>query len=50
MEAIMFDEKVITVELPVKMEFKVVEAPPGIKGDTAPRRGEAGLKLRQAQR
>ena len=25
----------ITVELPVKMEFKVLEAPPAIRGDTA---------------
>jgi len=27
--------KAINVELPVKMEFSVKEAPPGIKGDTA---------------
>lgn len=27
--------RIINVELPVKMEFKVVEAPPTIKGDTA---------------
>jgi len=33
--AITFNDEIITVELPVKMEFKVVEAPPGIKGDTA---------------
>ncbi len=32
---IVFDEKVITVEIPVKMDFKVVEAPPSIKGNTA---------------
>jgi len=30
-----FDGKVIGVELPVKMDFKVVEAPPSIKGNTA---------------
>jgi len=30
-----FDEKVIKVEIPIKMDFKVVEAPPGIKGNTA---------------
>lgn len=35
LEALMFREKFITVSLPVKMEFKVVEAPPGIRGDTA---------------
>ena len=33
--AIEFNGKVITVELPVKMEFKVVEAPPAIRGNTA---------------
>ncbi len=31
----MFNEKVIKVELPVKMDFKVIEAPPSIKGNTA---------------
>jgi elongation factor P len=30
-----FNGKVIQVEIPVKMEFKVVEAPPSIKGNTA---------------
>lgn len=30
-----FEEKVIKVEIPVKMDFKVIEAPPGIKGNTA---------------
>lgn len=35
MEAIVFENKVISVDLPVKMEFKVVEAPPSIRGDTA---------------
>jgi elongation factor P len=35
LEAITFDDKVISVSLPVKMEFTVVEAPPAIKGDTA---------------
>jgi elongation factor P len=30
-----FDDKVIKVEIPIKMEFKVVEAPPSIKGNTA---------------
>ena len=27
--------KIITIELPIKMEFKVTEAPPAIRGDTA---------------
>ena len=35
MSAILFNQKIINVELPVKMDFKVVEAPPAIRGDTA---------------
>lgn len=35
LDAILFEDKIITIELPVKMEFKVIEAPPAIKGDTA---------------
>lgn len=34
-EAIMWNDKIINVELPVKMDFKVVEAPPAIRGNTA---------------
>lgn len=34
-EAMYFNEDVIDVTLPVKMDFKVTEAPPAIKGDTA---------------
>ena len=30
-----FNDKVIKVEIPVKMDFKVIEAPPSIKGNTA---------------
>jgi len=30
-----FNEEPINIELPIKMELRVVEAPPGIKGDTA---------------
>lgn len=33
--ATFFDEKVIRVDIPIKMEFKVVEAPPAIRGNTA---------------
>ncbi|MEK7464220.1 MAG: elongation factor P [Patescibacteria group bacterium] len=36
-----FDDRVIGVELPVKMDFKVTEAPPAIKGNTA----QGGTKL-----
>ena len=35
LDSILFKEKIIDIELPVKMDFKVVEAPPAIKGDTA---------------
>jgi elongation factor P len=30
-----YDDQPINIELPIKMEFKVVEAPPGVKGNTA---------------
>jgi len=33
--AILFDEKVIRINLPTKIELKVVEAPPNNKGNTA---------------
>jgi elongation factor P len=35
LEAVLFEGKVINVELPIKMEFKVIEAPPAIRGNTA---------------
>lgn len=35
LEAITWDEKVINVALPIKMQFKVTEAPPSTKGNTA---------------
>lgn len=35
LEAVAFEGKIISVELPVKMEFKIVEAPPSTKGNTA---------------
>ncbi|MGD0977200.1 MAG: elongation factor P [Minisyncoccia bacterium] len=34
-EAVTFNDKIINVSLPIKMQFKVTEAPPGIRGDTA---------------
>jgi len=34
-DAVIFNEKVIDVKIPIKVELKVIEAPPGIKGDTA---------------
>src|SRR3989344_5503785 len=33
--ALTFKEKVIRVQIPIKMDFAVTEAPPGIKGNTA---------------
>ena len=35
LSAVLFNQKIITIELPVKMDFKVIEAPPAIRGDTA---------------
>lgn len=34
-KAFKFSEKIINIEPPIKVEFKVTEAPPAIKGDTA---------------
>ncbi len=34
-EALFFDEKVIGIKLPIKIDLKVVEAPPAVKGNTA---------------
>jgi len=33
--AVKFGDKIISVELPIKIGYKVVEAPPAIRGDTA---------------
>lgn len=35
LDAIEYNGKITNIELPVKMEFRVVEAPPAIRGDTA---------------
>ena len=40
-EMMTYQEKPITVKIPVKVDLKVTEAPPGIKGDTA----QGGSKL-----
>lgn len=34
-EAIKFNDQIINIKLPIKMDFKVIEAPPAIRGDTA---------------
>lgn len=33
--AMMFDEKIIGVELPIKIDYRITEAPPALRGDTA---------------
>lgn len=38
---IKFQEKIINVVLPIKVQLKVIEAPPGVKGD----RAQAGTKI-----
>jgi elongation factor P len=34
-QTMVFKDKVIKIEIPVKMDFKVIEAPPSLKGNTA---------------
>jgi elongation factor P len=34
-EALLFDDKIIGVTIPIKMKFKVKSAPPAVKGNTA---------------
>ena len=41
LEALVFDEKIIGVKLPIKMDLVVTEAPPAVKGNTA----QGGSKL-----
>lgn len=40
-ELLVWNEEIIGARLPIKMEFKVVEAPPSVKGNTA----QGGTKL-----
>ncbi len=39
-EVLLFEEKIISVSLPIKVQLKVTEAPPGVRGD----RAQGGLK------
>src|SRR3989344_5850332 len=39
--AIQFDGKIISIELPIKVDYKVIEAPPAVRGDTA----QGGTKI-----
>jgi len=34
-DALLFDEKIIGIKIPIKVELKVVDAPPAVKGNTA---------------
>jgi elongation factor P len=34
-DALVFDEQIIGVTLPIKVDLKVIEAPPAVRGDTA---------------
>lgn len=34
-ECLIFEDKPVTLEIPIKMDLKVTEAPPAVKGDTA---------------
>ena len=40
-EILKFKDKIINVSVPIKIQFKVIEAPPGVRGE----RSEAGTKL-----
>lgn len=40
-QAFVFGEKIISISLPIKVNLKVTEAPPGIRGDTA----QGGTKI-----
>lgn len=33
--ALKFEEKIFNIELPIKVDYKVIEAPPAVKGNTA---------------
>lgn len=35
LNALIFEERIIGVEMPIKVDLKVTEAPPAVKGDTA---------------
>ena len=43
-DALIFDEKIIGIKLPIKVDLKVVEAPPAVKGDTV-KGGSKQIKL-----
>ncbi|MFH1575814.1 MAG: elongation factor P [Candidatus Nealsonbacteria bacterium] len=40
-DAIIFNEKIVSISVPIKISLKVTEAPPGVKGDSA----QGGTKI-----
>ena len=40
-EALVFDEQIIGIKIPIKMELKVTDAPPAVRGNTS----QGGSKL-----
>ncbi len=34
-EAMKFNNRIINIKIPIKIDYRVIEAPPGVKGDTA---------------
>ncbi|MBU0476459.1 hypothetical protein KKB68_00375, partial [Patescibacteria group bacterium] len=40
-EALEFENKIVNISLPIKIQLKVIEAPPGVKGD----RSQSGTKI-----
>jgi len=40
-EGLVFKDKIINISLPIKVQLKVIEAPPGVKGD----RAQGGTKI-----
>jgi len=40
-QTLVFEEKIINISLPIKIQLKVTEAPPGVKGD----RAQGGTKI-----
>lgn len=34
-KTVLYDEKIISIKIPVKVDLKVIDAPPNVKGDTA---------------
>ena len=48
--AVMFEERVVAIQLPPKVQYKVTDAPPAVKGDTATGREPSREEHRHRQR